>query len=54
MLISTVLVFLPAYYLLEKIMGNHGLWLAFIIFMATRGITLTLMARKSIMNQDSI
>jgi multidrug resistance protein, MATE family len=51
MLISTVMVFLPAYYFLEKIMGNHGLWLAFIIFMATRGITLTLMARKSIMKK---
>jgi multidrug resistance protein, MATE family len=52
MLISTVLVFLPAYYLLNDIMGNHGLWLAFIIFMASRGVTLTLMAKKSIMNQD--
>ncbi|MGF1584938.1 MAG: MATE family efflux transporter [Bacteroidales bacterium] len=54
MLISTALVFLPAYYLLENIMGNHGLWFAFIIFMASRGITLTMMAQKSIMKQDSI
>lgn len=49
MLISALLVFLPAYYLLEPVFGNHGLWLAFIIFMASRGITLTLMAGKSVL-----
>jgi multidrug resistance protein, MATE family len=48
MLIATLTVFLPAYYLLEPSFGNHGLWIAFISFMATRGITLTLMARKAI------
>jgi MATE family, multidrug efflux pump len=37
MLISTVLVFLPAWYLLRGF-GNHGLWLAFMLFMASRGI----------------
>jgi len=37
MLISTVLVFLPAWYLLQGY-GNHGLWLAFLIFLASRGI----------------
>jgi len=37
MLVSTVVVFLPAWYLLRGF-GNHGLWLAFMLFMASRGI----------------
>ena len=37
MLVSTVIVFLPAWYLLRGY-GNHGLWLAFMLFMASRGI----------------
>jgi len=34
---STLLVFLPAWYLAQPL-GNHGLWLAFTLFMAARGI----------------
>lgn len=37
MLASTFLVFLPAWYLLQPL-GNHGLWLAFLLFMGSRGI----------------
>ncbi len=37
MVISTLVIFLPAWYLLQPL-GNHGLWLAFILFMASRGI----------------
>lgn len=37
MLVSTFLVFLPAWYLLQPL-GNHGLWLAFTLFMASRGL----------------
>jgi MATE family multidrug resistance protein len=37
MLISTVVVFLPSWYALQ-FLGNHGLWLSFIIFMASRSI----------------
>ncbi len=37
MLISTVIVFLPAWYALQ-FLGNHGLWLSFIIFMASRSV----------------
>jgi multidrug resistance protein, MATE family len=48
MLISTLVLFLPAYYILEPVLGNHGLWLAFLIFMAGRGITLTVMAKSYI------
>ena len=37
MLTATLAVFLPAWYLLQPL-GNHGLWLAFMLFMAARGI----------------
>ncbi len=37
MLASTFVVFLPAWYLLQAL-GNHGLWLAFMLFLASRGI----------------
>ncbi len=39
MLISTGLFFLPAWWLLQPY-GNHGLWAAFTLFMAARGITM--------------
>ena len=37
MLVSTLVVFLPAWYFLKPL-GNHGLWLAFILFMVSRGV----------------
>ncbi len=40
MLVSTVLVFFPTYFLARSFMDNHGLWLAFILFMAARGLTM--------------
>lgn len=39
MLISTFLIFLPAWLIFSEL-GNHGLWLALTIFFAARGITL--------------
>ena len=39
MLISTFLIFIPAWYLLQ-FLGNHGLWLAFLIFFIARGASL--------------
>lgn len=50
MLIATLLIFLPAYYLLSPVMGNHGLWLAMMLFMAARGLGLTVMARGRLGN----
>jgi MATE family multidrug resistance protein len=34
---STALVFLPSWWLAGSL-GNHGLWLAFLLFMAARGL----------------
>lgn len=48
MLISSLLVFFPAYFILQKYIGNHGLWLAFILFMISRTMTLWIMAPKAI------
>lgn len=39
LLVSTLLVFLPAWYGLRHL-GNHGLWLAMLLFFAARGLTL--------------
>lgn len=41
MLICTFLIFLPVYYLSIPYLGNHGLWLAMIVFMIARGVSLT-------------
>jgi MATE family multidrug resistance protein len=39
MLISTIVVFLPAWYALQSA-HNHGLWLAFVLFMCSRALTM--------------
>jgi MATE family multidrug resistance protein len=48
MLVSTIGVFLPAWYLLQP-WGNHGLWLAFMLFMASRGIGMHIGYRLSVL-----
>ena len=51
MIVSTLLVFLPAYYLLIGPLGNHGLWLAMMLFMAARGVMLTVFYRRAIVRK---
>jgi MATE family, multidrug efflux pump len=48
LIVATLLVFLPAYYLFSKAMGNHGLWLAMLLFMFMRGLLLSFYAPKHI------
>jgi MATE family multidrug resistance protein len=48
MLISTFAVFLPAWFLLQDY-GNHGLWLAFTIFMASRGLGMHIWYRRQVL-----
>lgn len=48
MIIASLLVFLPAWYVLTPLFGNHGLWIAFLLFMVARGVSMTLMAKKCI------
>ncbi len=51
MLISTLAIFFPVYILAGKIWGNHGLWLAFILFMTARGITMQLLSKKAVFSR---
>ncbi len=48
MIIATIFIFLPSWYLLTPKFGNHGLWIAFLCFMTARGVAMTLMAKKNI------
>ena len=53
MLASTLVVFFPAYILAGRFMGNHGLWLAFILFMIARGISMQVMSKKAVWSKVS-
>jgi MATE family multidrug resistance protein len=48
MVFSTFAIFLPAWYLLQSY-GNHGLWLAFTLFMASRGIGMHIGYRRKVL-----
>jgi MATE family multidrug resistance protein len=50
MIVSGLLIFLPAYYMLLPYMGNHALWLAFSLFMFGRGFFMTLWYKKAILS----
>ena len=46
MIISTIVFFLPIYYLTKDLLGNHSIWFALTLFMVVRGLTLTLFKTK--------
>jgi MATE family multidrug resistance protein len=46
MLISTVMVFVPVYCIMNQYIGNHALWLALLLFMLSRGVLQTVLAGK--------
>ena len=48
MVFSAVAIFLPAWYLLQPL-GNDGLWLAFMLFLASRGIGMHFGYRKTVL-----
>ena len=48
MIISSIFVFIPSWYILTPELGNHGLWIAFLCFMIARGIAMTFMFKKNI------
>jgi MATE family multidrug resistance protein len=48
MVSSTFVIFLPAWFLLQG-WGNHGLWLAFTLFMASRGIGMHIWYRRRVL-----
>ena len=51
MLISTLVVFFPVYILAGKYMGNHGLWLAFMLFMLARSISMQVLSKKAVFSK---
>jgi MATE family multidrug resistance protein len=47
MLASAFAVFVPAFYATQAAgLGNHGLWLSFLVFMTARAVTMTLVYRR--------
>ena len=51
MLVSLLVIFMPSWYLLQPL-GNHGLWLAFTLFMLSRGITMHVLYRRINLSSD--
>lgn len=51
-LLSVFVIFFPIYLISYPIIGNHGLWLALILFLFTRGFFLWLMAPKAIYSRN--
>jgi MATE family multidrug resistance protein len=50
MIISSIFVCIPSWYILMPRFGNHGLWIAFLFFMIARGTAMSLMYKKNIVN----
>ncbi len=48
MALSTLVVFLPIYYLTNNVLGNHSIWFALTMFMIIRGLTLTIFSKRLI------
>lgn len=48
MLLSTLFIFIPAYFIFKDSLGNNALWLALVLFMLSRALFLTLLAKRSI------
>jgi len=50
MIVASLLVFLPAYYLTESSYENHGLWFALNLFMVSRGLLMWMISKKAVYN----
>lgn len=48
---ATFLVFVPVYYFLNPVFGNHALWLGMLLFMFARGVFQTYFYKKAILIQ---
>ncbi len=51
MLLSTLVFYLPTYYIFHNTIGNHALWLALTILMLARGISQTMLAKHVVFNK---
>ena len=50
-LFNTLFIFLPLYYLTIPYLKNHGLWLALIVFMIARGVSLSFYYKNQILSK---
>lgn len=48
MILSSLFVFFPLFFILQPMYGNHGLWMAFLGFLLSRGLFLHLISKKHI------
>jgi MATE family multidrug resistance protein len=48
MILSSLFIFLPAFYLLYPHWGNHGLWLSMQLFMLARGLSMWMLAKRAV------
>ncbi|MCK9449131.1 MAG: MATE family efflux transporter [Bacteroidales bacterium] len=46
MVIAGLFIFLPAVYLLKPVLANHGLWIAFLLFMSGRSVAMWIYSAK--------
>ena len=51
LLIATFFIFLPLFFLLKEFFGNHGMWIAFLIFLLARGVIQTILAPTAILSR---
>lgn len=51
MLLSTLFIFIPSYFIFKDSLGNNALWLALVLFMISRALFLTLLAKRSIFSK---
>ena len=47
-MVFSAVIFFICYYIATPILGNNGLWLAFILYLSVRGITQTIWAKKAL------
>jgi MATE family multidrug resistance protein len=50
MMAATLLIFIPLYYIFNEISGNHGLWIAMLGFMLSRGLFQAIYLKKAILS----
>lgn len=53
MILATFAIFFPAYYLFTFLYGVHGLWLAMLLFMILRGVTLAIYLPFSVLKVEN-
>src|SRR5699024_7377822 len=48
MIVATLVIFVPSYFIAVNYLGNHAIWLALTLFLIARSVTLTVYAPRHI------